>query len=362
MNKQTKGVTLKNLVREYVSPDKKIFRAVNEISLEIKPGEFVTLLGPSGCGKTTTLRMIAGFETPTSGEVYIGDKMVNQQTPDKRDTAMVFQSYALFPNYDVYNNIAFGLRLRKLSKETITEKVTNIMKLVGLEGLDTRFPNQLSGGQQQRVALARALVTEPAVMLFDEPLSNLDAKLRTSMRNEIRRIQKSVGTTSIYVTHDQSEAMALSDRIIIMNNGIIEQIGTPKEIYFKPASKFVADFIGRSNFAESTVKSVQDNEITVDLLGKEVQVSADSNEGIKTGDKVTFMSRPESMLIGKKGSITGVVQSSTFMGLMQEYFIDCNGTVFIVEDYNFVENGVFKEGDTVGLSFKPGTVHLINRN
>lgn len=360
MSKQTKGVTLKCLVREYVSPDKKTFRAVDNISLDIAPGEFVTLLGPSGCGKTTTLRMIAGFETPTSGEVYIGDEMVNSQTPDKRDTAMVFQSYALFPNYDVYNNIAFGLRLRKLSKEEIASKVQNIMKLVGLEGLDERFPNQLSGGQQQRVALARALVTEPAVMLFDEPLSNLDAKLRTSMRNEIRRIQKSVGTTSIYVTHDQTEAMALSDRIIVMNKGIIEQIGTPAEIYFKPASKFVADFIGRSNFAPCSVKSVHGDDIEVDLFGKTVLVNDKYIKKAKAGDEFTFMSRPESMLIGKEGILDGKVQSSTFMGSMQEYFVESNGFTFIVEDYNFVENGVFKEGERVGLSFKKGTVHLIN--
>lgn len=358
--KETKGVTLKNLVREYVSPDKTVFRAVNNVSLDIKPGEFVTLLGPSGCGKTTTLRMIAGFETPTEGEIYIGDDKVNKLTPDKRDTAMVFQSYALFPNYNVFNNISFGLRLRKLTKEEISKKVGGIMKLVGLEGLDERFPNQLSGGQQQRVALARALVTEPAVMLFDEPLSNLDAKLRTSMRNEIRRIQKSVGTTSIYVTHDQTEAMALSDRIIVMNQGIIEQIGSPHEIYFRPASKFVADFIGRSNFAKCTVKKIGEKETVVSLFGQEITVPTENNSGVKEGTEVTFMSRPESMLIGKDGALKGTVQTSTFMGSMQEYFVKVEDTTFIIEDYNFLENGVFEEGSVVGLSFRKNSTHLIN--
>ena len=197
MKKQTKEVTLKQITREYISPSKETFRAVNQISLEIHAGEFVTLLGPSGCGKTTTLRMIAGFETPTEGEIYIGGECVNALTPDKRDTAMVFQSYALFPHYNVYNNISFGLRLKKLPEKEISERVHKIMELVGLTGMEERFPNQLSGGQQQRVALARALVSEPGVMLFDEPLSNLDAKLRTSMRNEIKKIQRRLGLTSI---------------------------------------------------------------------------------------------------------------------------------------------------------------------
>ena len=271
-NTKTKNVSLKNVVREYISPDKKVFRAVDNVSLEIEPGEFVTLLGPSGCGKTTTLRMIAGFETPSSGDVYIGEDKVTTLPPDKRDTAMVFQSYALFPHYDVFNNISFGLRLRNVKEEEITRKTKAIMELVGLEGLENRFPNQLSGGQQQRVALARALIVEPSVLLFDEPLSNLDAKLRVSMRNEIKRIQRRLGITSIYVTHDQSEAMALSDRIIIMNKGVIEQIGTPKEIYNHPVSEFVADFVGRSNFLKGRVVAFVDGTTTVELYGNNIEI------------------------------------------------------------------------------------------
>ena len=359
MNNTSKGVTLKNITREYVSPSKETFRAVDDISLEIKAGEFVTLLGPSGCGKTTTLRMVAGFETPTAGEICIGGECVNKLTPDKRDTAMVFQSYALFPHYDVYNNISFGLRLKKMKEEEISAKVRNIMELVGLTGMEKRFPNQLSGGQQQRVALARALVSEPAVMLFDEPLSNLDAQLRTSMRNEIKKIQRRLGLTSIYVTHDQTEAMALSDRIIVMNHGIIEQIGAPHEIYFHPASRFVADFIGRSNFASGKVLSVDADTVTVDMLGKILTVKKDPGFHTAPGGTVTCMTRPESLSIGAEGTFTGTVQTSTFMGSMQEYFVEVDGTVFIIEDYDFMRSGVFTEGQQVGISIKDGALHLI---
>ena len=361
MKKQTKEVTLKQITREYISPSKETFRAVNQISLEIHAGEFVTLLGPSGCGKTTTLRMIAGFETPTEGEIYIGGECVNALTPDKRDTAMVFQSYALFPHYNVYNNISFGLRLKKLPEKEISERVHKIMELVGLTGMEERFPNQLSGGQQQRVALARALVSEPGVMLFDEPLSNLDAKLRTSMRNEIKKIQRRLGLTSIYVTHDQTEAMALSDRIIVMNQGIIEQIGTPDEIYFRPASKFVAYFIGRSNFADGVLLSAADGVAEVELLGNRLRVKTDGALHTAVGSKICCMTRPESMLIGKEGPFCGTVQTSTFMGAMQEYFVDVQGTVFIIEDYNFRQHGVFAEGDTVHLDYKPDSLHLIEK-
>ena len=204
---QTKSVQVENLEKIYSGHEGKQIVAVNKVSININPGEFVTLLGPSGCGKTTILRMIAGFEIPTGGNVFIGSDNVNSLTPDKRDTAMVFQSYALFPHLNLFNNIAYGLKIKNLPKEVITKKVNDILSLVGLEGMENRAPNQLSGGQQQRVALARALVMEPAVLLFDEPLSNLDAKLRVYMRNEIHKIQRKVGITSIYVTHDQSEAM-----------------------------------------------------------------------------------------------------------------------------------------------------------
>ena len=233
MEKVKKGVRLEHISKIYQDPKTgKDFYAVKDTSLTIEPGSFVTLLGPSGCGKTTTLRMIAGFESPDEGEIYLGDEPINELTPNKRDTAMVFQSYALLPHYNVFDNVAYGLKLRKVPKDEIHERVTRILELVELSGMEARMTNQLSGGQQQRVALARALVIEPSVLLFDEPLSNLDAKLRVSMRTEIRRIQQEVGITAIYVTHDQSEAMALSDNIIIMSQGVVAQMGTPQEIYY----------------------------------------------------------------------------------------------------------------------------------
>ena len=231
MEKVKKGVRLEHISKIYQDPKTgKDFYAVKDTSLTIEPGSFVTLLGPSGCGKTTTLRMIAGFESPDEGEIYLGDQAINSLTPNKRDTAMVFQSYALFPHMNVFDNIAYGLKLRRFSKQEIRKRVFEMLDLVGLSGMENRFTNQISGGQQQRVALARALVVEPGVLLFDEPLSNLDAKLRVYMRTEIRRIQQQFGITAIYVTHDQSEAMSISDQIIIMDKGIIMQMGSPREV------------------------------------------------------------------------------------------------------------------------------------
>ena len=251
---EKKGVRLEHLSKIYQDQKTgKDFYAVQDANISIAPGEFVTLLGPSGCGKTTILRMIAGFESPDEGKIFLGDEQIDELTPNKRDTAMVFQSYALLPHYNIFDNVAYGLKLRKMDKATIREKVLHILSLVGLEGMEERMTNQLSGGQQQRVALARALVIEPSVLLFDEPLSNLDAKLRVDMRNEIRRIQQEAGITAIYVTHDQSEAMALSDNIIIMKKGVVDQIGDPQTVYYHPADEFVADFIGESNFLHATV-------------------------------------------------------------------------------------------------------------
>ena len=259
MEKEKKGVRLDHISKIYKDPKTgKDFYAVKDTCLEIQPGSFVTLLGPSGCGKTTTLRMIAGFESPDEGEIYLGNEAINALPPNKRDTAMVFQSYALLPHYNVFDNVAYGLKLRKVPKDEIKERVTRILELVELSGMEARMTNQLSGGQQQRVALARALVLEPGVLLFDEPLSNLDAKLRVSMRTEIRLIQQATGITAIYVTHDQSEAMALSDSIIIMNKGVVAQIGSPQEIYYHPNSEFVADFIGEANFLKGKCVALED--------------------------------------------------------------------------------------------------------
>ena len=228
-------------------------RAVDDVSLTIGEGDFFTLLGPSGCGKTTLLRTIAGFYHPDAGEIRFGERLVNHIPAHRRETGMVFQNYALFPHLSVFDNIAYGLRARKVPKPEIAERIGRIIKSVQLEGLERRAPSKLSGGQQQRVALARALVISPQILLMDEPLSNLDAKLRVSMREEIRRIQKELGITTIYVTHDQEEAMAVSDRIAILNRGRLEQVGAPAEIYYRPESRFTAEFMGSSNIIEMDV-------------------------------------------------------------------------------------------------------------
>src|SRR6266849_344902 len=227
--------------------------SVGPISFDVHEGEFFSLLGPSGCGKTTTLRCIAGFEALSGGSIRVGGERLDDKPPHRRDVGLVFQNYALFPHLTVFDNVAFGLRLRRVSKPEIADRVDRILQLVDLAGMTARFPAQLSGGQQQRIAIARSLVLEPQILMFDEPLSNLDFKLRTQMRDELRRLQRRLGKTSIYVTHDQTEALALSDRIAVLSHGRIEQIGTPGEIYEQPASAFVAEFIGSSNMLRARI-------------------------------------------------------------------------------------------------------------
>src|SRR5512143_3545286 len=262
--------------------------AVHNANLDIEKGELVTLLGPSGCGKTTTLRMIAGFEFPTSGRITLDGQEINPLPPHKREMSMVFQSYAIFPHLNVFENIAYGLNVQRLSKAVIKERVNKVLDLVHLEGYGDRAPTQLSGGQQQRVALARALIMEPKVLLMDEPLSNLDAKLREEMRTEIRRIQKDMNITSVYVTHDQIEAMTLSDRIVVMNQGRIEQIGTPVEVYRFPNRRFVADFIGRANFVPGEVQDKRDGRLTVSVLGQVLELTNIQRE-FKLREPVTLI-------------------------------------------------------------------------
>ena len=329
--KEPKGVKLDHISKIYKDPKTgKDFYAVHDVDLTIEPGTFVTLLGPSGCGKTTTLRMIAGFEAPDEGEIYLGGEPINALTPNKRDTAMVFQSYALFPHYNVFDNVAYGLRLRKVPKDEIARRVTDILALVELSGMEQRMTNQLSGGQQQRVALARALVVEPGVLLFDEPLSNLDAKLRVQMRTEIRRIQQALGITAIYVTHDQSEAMSISDQIILMKGGVIAQMGSPTEIYYHPVSEFVADFIGECNFLKGKAVKSEAGRAGVQL--PEGQAAVETDKSFSPGAECEIVVRPEAIQIGDSGLLPCTVELSCFMGSYQNYHVRVGDKCFISFD------------------------------
>ena len=355
MEKQKKGVRLDHISKIYTDPKTgKEFYAVQDTTLDIEPGSFVTLLGPSGCGKTTTLRMIAGFESPDEGDIYLGDENINALTPNKRDTAMVFQSYALLPHINVFDNVAYGLKIRKLPKEEIHERVMNILKLVDME---SRMTNQLSGGQQQRVALARALVIEPSVLLFDEPLSNLDAKLRVTMRTEIRKIQQKVGITAIYVTHDQSEAMSISDKIIIMSQGRVEQIGTPREIYYHPSSRFVADFIGEANFLDAKVKSVSGEKAVIDVVGQELEVNNFAHAD--SGADATLVIRPEGATLAEQGLLEATVSLSTFMGSYQYYEVMVGNMMIQITDYNPVNRRIYEVGEKAYLDFDPKGVYIL---
>ena len=358
MEKMKKGVRLEHISKIYQDPKTgKDFYAVHDTSLTIEPGSFVTLLGPSGCGKTTTLRMIAGFESPDEGEIYLGDEPINELTPNKRDTAMVFQSYALLPHYNVFDNVAYGLKLRNVPKDEIKKRVMDILKLVELEGMEGRMTNQLSGGQQQRVALARALVIEPSVLLFDEPLSNLDAKLRVSMRTEIRRIQQEVGITAIYVTHDQSEAMALSDNIIIMNKGVVAQMGTPQEIYYHPNSEFVADFIGEANFLHGKMTGTDGQLAVLDIEGSSVKVTG--REDMASGKDYTVVLRPESAELAEEGVLPCTVELSCFMGSYQNYHVRVGETLVKLTDPNPKNKHIYNVGDKCALAFEPDAVHIL---
>ncbi len=333
--------------------------AVNNISLEIKKGELVTLLGPSGCGKTTTLRMIAGFEFPTSGEIILDDQPINSLPPHKRDMSMVFQSYAIFPHLTVYENIAYGLNVQRLQKTVIAKRVNRVLDLVHLEGYGDRAPTQLSGGQQQRVALARALVMEPKVLLMDEPLSNLDAKLREEMRLEIRRIQKELNITSVYVTHDQIEAMTLSDRIVVMNQGLIEQIGTPVEMYRFPTSRFVANFIGRANFIDGIVQSQKGKKLTVKSFGESLTLS-NVQPQFNANDKVTLIVRPEMTRVKKSGELfKGKVRRAVYLGDVIEYDVEVGGQIItgIETDPNVTE--LFPEGEEISLGFAETCIQVL---
>ena len=317
---QKKGVTIsiKHALKKYgqnvIIPD---------LNAEIKPGEFFTLLGPSGCGKTTLLRMIAGFNTIEGGDFYFNDTRINDLDPAKRNIGMVFQNYAIFPHMTVRKNVEFGLQNRKLPKEQVAAQADKFMKLMHVDEYAERLPERLSGGQQQRVALARALCIEPDVLLFDEPLSNLDAKLRVEMRNVIKKIQHEVGITTVYVTHDQEEAMAVSDRIAVMRDGVIQHVGTPKNIYQRPANKFVSTFIGRSNLLKAHLEVEGGKCWLVSAGGYKVEMTNILPEYQQSQD-VTLSVRPEELLLNRDANaegISAVVDDCVFLGLMTHYFV-----------------------------------------
>ncbi len=352
------SVSLKNVSKIFKDFQGTDITAVNDVSFKVEPASFVTLLGPSGCGKTTTLRMIAGFETPTKGKILIGDEEVTMIPPWKRDIAMVFQSYGLFPHMSVGQNVAYGLKMKKVPKSEIEERVEKILDLVGLHGFKDRPPSSLSGGQQQRVALARSIVIEPSVLLFDEPLSNLDVLLREQMRVEIRKIQQRVGITAIYVTHDRTEAMTLSDKIVVMNGGKIVQIGSPIELYERPNSKFVASFLGKVAFFPVKVLGKEDDSIWVELKGSKLKMKSDLN--VEPSGKYVLACRPESMNIMEKkdGYISGKVTATVFMGSYIEFYVATEyGEIMIKSDIPVKR--VFKIGEEVSISFNEERVKLI---
>jgi len=353
-------LVLENLVKVFQS-GKSALRAVDNVSVKVKEGELVTLLGPSGCGKTTTLRMIAGFEIPTSGKIFIEGKEVSMIPPNQRPTTMVFQNYALFPHMTVFENISYGLRIRKESAQNVKEKTEKIINLVGLEGLSKRSPAHLSGGQQQRVSLARSLIMEPKVLLLDEPLSNLDAKLRVSTRLEIRKLQQRIGITSVYVTHDQEEAMTLSDRVVIMNAGKIQQVGTPQEIYAYPNNHFVADFIGKANFLTGKVnKILSSKKAEVEVKGYIFKIAL-HNLSFKEGDKILLLVRPEAVNLKPKipNSIIGIIQQIIYLGSHLVYEIKVYDNIFTVEISNPLAQKSFKTGEEVSLCLKENCLHIL---
>lgn len=328
--------------------------ALDNVNLSIRKGEFVTILGPSGCGKTTLLRLIAGFQTASEGTILINGKEITQTPPHKRPVNTVFQKYALFPHLNVYDNIAFGLKLKKMPKAEMTRKVMAALKMVGMTDYEYRDVNSLSGGQQQRVAIARAIVNEPEVLLLDEPLAALDLKMRKDMQMELKEMHKTLGITFVYVTHDQEEALTLSDTIVVMSEGKIQQTGTPTDIYNEPVNSFVADFIGESNILNGTM--VKDR--LVSFCGRDFECV---DEGFGENVPVDVVVRPEDLYIfpvseKAKAQLRGVVQSCIFKGVHYEMAVLCDGYEFMVQDYH-----AFGAGMEVGLRVKPFDIHIMKK-
>lgn len=325
---------------------------LNNVSLEICDKEFVTLLGPSGCGKTTTLRIIAGFISPDNGQVFFDNKVINDLPPHKRPVNTIFQKYALFPNLNVYENVAFGLRVKKAPEGEIKKTVHEMLSMVNLLGFEKRDISTLSGGQQQRVAIARALAVNPRVLLLDEPLGALDLKLRKDMQVELKNIQKRMGITFIYVTHDQEEALSMSDRVVVMNNGVIQQIGTPEDIYNEPVNAFVADFIGESNI----VDGIMLDDFKASFSG---HVFECLDKGFKPGEAVDVVVRPEDVdvVAPEQGMLRGIVTSVTFKGVHFEIIVDIGGFKWMIQTTDFQPVGA-----DIGLYIEPDAIHIMKKS
>jgi iron(III) transport system ATP-binding protein len=328
------------------------FAAVSDLTLAVKDNQFITLLGPSGCGKTTTLRMIAGYVAPDAGTIHVGDRLVSSPgsvvSPDQRGMGMVFQNYAVWPHKTVYENVVFGLKIRKVAKDQARRKVEETLALVNLNGLEARYPNELSGGQQQRVALARSLVVEPEILLLDEPLSNLDAKLRETMRVELKKLQRRTGITFVYVTHDQAEALALSDQIAVMHGGKLQQFGTPHDVYAKPANRIVADFMGLVNLVPGKVLAVDGGVGAIEAAGR-LRLEGDVPAGTAPGDAVEVAIRPENIRLAPAAgdAAQARITEHTFLGNISEYYaaLDSGQTLRIQTH----PQQVFAVGDPVAI-------------
>ena len=340
-------IRLENVVKSF--DGEQILKCIN---LDIRDKEFITLLGPSGCGKTTTLRIIGGFETPDDGHVYFDGKDVKDVPPYERPVNTVFQKYALFPHLNVYENIAFGPRLRKMDKKELHEKVLKMLEIVNLKGFERRSISTLSGGQQQRVAIARALINEPRVLLLDEPLGALDLKLRKDMQMELKNIQQRTGITFVYVTHDQEEALSMSDTVVVMDNGEIQQIGSPQDIYNEPENAFVADFIGESNI----VDGVMLEDYFVSFSGRKFRCL---DNGFEKNEPVDIVVRPEDVDVvsEERGMLTGVVTSVTFKGVHYEIIVDIGGFKWMIQTTDYVENGA-----SIGLYIEPDAIHVMKKS
>ncbi len=349
------GLEIRHVKKAFpVYGSKELFYAVNGIDLSVQAGHLVTLLGPSGCGKTTMLRMVAGFEIPTEGLIVLGGRDVTSIPPNKRNIGMMFQSYALFPHLDVWENIAYGLKIQHIPETEVKKRVGEMLDLMRISEYANRMPNQISGGQQQRVALARAIVTKPQVLLFDEPLSNLDAKLREYMRDELRRIQTEIGTTSLYVTHDQSEAMAISDQVVIMRNGQIEQHGTNQDIYSNPCNRFVANFMGKANFISiSSVEKETENRAVADILGQRLAITCTA--GFTSG---VCLIRPEDIHFDEHGPFKARVVHASYFGNMIEYELAIGNIHLSMTEFGNT-SVIAPTGSIVSLRFATDKLRLV---